>query len=114
MFFGDRLPPEVEPVRLVEHARIPVGRRDRGDGQVGAGPVRGAAEDQRVQHDDVGHREEGREAAADLPADVGATRTDREVAVKTAGRAVGRRCPLRGRCLGHGGLPTEIIDVTWA
>ena len=42
--------------------------------RVGLGP-----DDQRVEDDDVGHREEGREATADLPADRRATLVDLEV-----------------------------------
>ena len=43
------------------------------------------AEDERVQHDDVGHREEGDEAAADLAADGRAALGDLEEPVESAG-----------------------------
>jgi hypothetical protein len=69
----------------------------RGDGrQVGpiAGPpprkctvgVLGETEDQRVEDDDVGHREEGDDAAADLAFDAGAPFGDLEEAVEAARR----------------------------
>ena len=45
--------------------------------------VLGAAEDQRVEDDDVGHGEEGGEPAADLPLDRGAALGDVEVGVQT-------------------------------
>ena len=53
------------------------------------------AEDQRVQHDDVGHREEGDDAAADLPLDGGATLGDLEEPVQPAlvsARGISPRC----------------------
>ncbi len=53
--------------------------------------VLGEAEDERVQHDDVGHREEGDEATADLPADGRAALRDLEEAFEEAGVRRGGR-----------------------
>ena len=60
-------------------------------GGVGLGP-----DDQRVQHDDVGHREERRQPAADLAAHGGTALGDLEEGVESAGRG--------GRSRGGGGL----------
>src|SRR5690606_19926464 len=65
--------------------------------------VLGAAEDQRVEDEDVGHREEGGEAAAYLPAEGGTAFGDSEEAVRAPSRgwrggggAVGRAGGGRG------------------
>jgi hypothetical protein len=77
------------------------GRRHHGGGggelaevELLAVDVLGAAEDQRVEDDDVGHGEEGGEAAADLPLDGGATLGDVEEGVQPgAGRGASRVGP---------------------
>jgi hypothetical protein len=67
---------------------------ERPEGQAPAGDVLGAAEDQRVEDDDVGHGEEGGEAAADLPLHGGAALGDVEVGVQSgAGRRASRVGP---------------------
>ena len=58
-----------------------------GDRQLPAVGVRPRAEDQRVQHDDVGHREERGEATADLPAKVRSTSRYLEISVESAAYA---------------------------
>ncbi len=60
-----------------------------------------AAQDDRVQHDDVGHREEGGETAADLAGQGAAALGDLEVAVQRALRGAGSRL-VRGGGLGGG------------
>jgi hypothetical protein len=55
-------------------------------------------QDDRVEHDDVGHREERDDAAADLAADRGATLGDAEEGVELSS---GRGRPLLGAGVGH-------------
>ena len=77
-------------------------RRAGGDGRAGSSRRPAAAEevavgvgreaeDQRVEHHDVGHREEGDDAAADLPPDGRAALGDLEEAVEAASRRRGLR-----------------------
>ena len=81
-----------------DHRQVrPVAAAEEGAGAVGL-----RADDQRVEHHDVGHREEGREPTADLAADGGAALGDAEVALDRVaagrGRALGRswwRCVVR-------------------
>ena len=76
-----------------------VGAIPRAAPEIGAGPILDEAEDERVEDDDVGHREERDEAATDLTAHRRATLGDLEVSVQgAAGRGRGRR----GRLSRHG------------
>jgi len=52
--------------------------------------IGGGADDERVEHDDVGHREEGREAAADLALHGRPALGDAEVAVEAVDRGPAR------------------------
>ena len=73
-----------------------------------AGRVRDEAEDQRVEHDDVGHRQERDDAASDLPSHGRAAFGDPEVAVDAAapvGHGAGGGTGLA--LVGHGGIVSE-------
>jgi hypothetical protein len=78
---ADRLDPSPRPAA----EELPVGVLDE-------------AEDERVEDDDVGHREERDDAAADLAFDAGAAFGDLEEAVDAARRDWG----ALGRCFRHG------------
>jgi hypothetical protein len=98
---------EPEPGRERDRQPAEHAHRDRGhrgdqcghaghlrDAEDAAVRVLGQADDQRVEHDDVGHRHEGHEAAAHLTADRRAALGDPEVAVEPApglGGGIGRR-----------------------
>src|SRR5690606_9861689 len=88
------------------HRRHQRGGRGELDGvELMAELVLGAAEDQRVEDEDVGHREEGGEAAAYLPAEGGTAFGDSEEAVRAPSRGWrggGGAVGLPG--VGHGGL----------
>ena len=72
-----------------------------GDAEVVAGCVLAEADDEGVQHDDVAHREEGGEAAAEFCGDGGASLSDLEVTVQ---------CAL-GFCLGLWGAAVFSEDI---
>ena len=107
------------PIEDRQHAGDQGGARgDRGQVGAVAGPaaeevavdVGGEAEDQRVQHDDVGHRHEGDDAAADLAAERRPPRGDLEEAVqgcRRGGLVVLTRCtrPEPGAQLDRAALP---------
>ena len=95
-------------------------RHDSGDQGCAGGDLLGGAQrrdavvrggqDERVQHEDVGHREEGDDTAADLAGECGAALADVEEGVQ-GGAAGGRLLGGRGLCIHDTILP----DATgWA
>ena len=101
------------PIRIViTPATSAVAAASAANGKLPLVAVDGAAEDQRVEHHDVRHREEGRETAPDLPADRRAARGDLEEPVEAVAGWGGVGLGLRNRlgCGIHRVLAAGIFD----